>query len=123
MPVHSIIKQYIFDLTQFGKSRMIINTLNQFRVLLWCSCFLILVQCKSKNPKSDKPKENPPVVVDIMIAAKQPISHIIEANGTVLANEYTELRPEATGKLSYLNVAEGKDIAKGTLIARVDDAD
>ncbi len=84
---------------------------------------MALVQCKSKTLKTGPTKEAPPVLVDVMIAEKQPISNMIEANGTVIANEYVELRPEVSGRLTYLNVAEGKNITKGTVIARVNDAD
>jgi membrane fusion protein (multidrug efflux system) len=84
---------------------------------------ILLVQCKSKGAKKDAPKETPPVLVDIMIAEKQPVNNVIEANGTVIANEYVELRPEVSGRLTYLNLTEGKNIAKGTVIARVNDAD
>lgn len=84
---------------------------------------LILSQCKSKTPDTKVVKETPPVVVDVMIAATQPISNVIEANGTVIANEYVELRPEVSGRLIYLNIAEGKSIKMGTIVARVNDAD
>jgi membrane fusion protein, multidrug efflux system len=84
---------------------------------------ITLVQCKGKAEKAAAPKETPPVLVDVMIAEKQPITNIIEANGTVIANEYVELRPEVPGRLTYLNLPEGKMITKGTLVARVNDAD
>lgn len=84
---------------------------------------IMMVQCNGKAENANAPKENPPVLVDVMIAEKQPISNIIEANGTVIANEYVELRPEVSGRLTYLNLAEGKTIAKGTVVARVNDAD
>jgi len=90
--------------------------------ILFCIAFL-LMQCKSKDTKNAAPKETPPVLVDVMIAEKQPISNLIEANGTVIAGEFVELRPEVSGRLTYLNLAEGKTIAKGTVIARVNDAD
>ena len=80
-------------------------------------------QCKNKVDKSAAPKETPPVLVDVMIAEKQAITDVIEANGTVIAFEYVELRPEVNGRLTYLNFPEGKPIAKGTVIARVNDAD
>lgn len=87
-------------------------------------CVIILVQCKSKPvPAVASAKNTPPVVVDVIIAATQPISNVIEANGNVIASEYVELRPEVSGRLTYLNIAEGKSIKKGTIIARVNDAD
>jgi membrane fusion protein, multidrug efflux system len=78
--------------------------------------------CKGKSAP-DKPKETPPTAVDVMIAAAQPVTNIVEANGTVIANETVELRPEVSGRLTYLNVPEGKYISQGTVLARINSAD
>jgi membrane fusion protein, multidrug efflux system len=84
---------------------------------------LLFSQCKSKPKESNAPRGNQPVIVDVLIAEKEPVSNIVEANGTVIAGEYVELRPEVSGRLTYLNLTEGKSITKGTVIARVNDAD
>ena len=81
------------------------------------------ISCKSKSADRKKPKANPPTIVDVIIAEKQPISDIVEANGTILPNEYLEIHPEVTGRLTFLNIAEGSLVAKGTVIARINDAD
>src|SRR5436190_19307834 len=84
----------------------------------------IFTGCESKSKTiANSPKVTPPVLVDVMIAEKEMINNVIEANGTVIAAEYVELRPEVSGRLIYLNLAEGKLIPKGTVIARVNDAD
>lgn len=80
------------------------------------------IACKGK-PEPAKPKEAPPVVVDVIIASLRGISNTVEANGTIVANEYVELHPEVSGRLTYLNVAEGHAVAQGTVIARINDAD
>ena len=83
----------------------------------------LVVSCGGKKKSADKPKETPPVLVDVIIAETQPITNIIEANGTVIATEFVELRSEVSGRLTYLNFPEGKPISKGMVIARVNDAD
>src|SRR5450432_789256 len=83
---------------------------------------LTIAACKGK-PEVVKPKEAPPTVVDVMIAGTQGITNTVEANGNVVANEYVELHPEISGRITYLNVPEGHDIAQGTVIARIYDAD
>lgn len=93
------------------------------QVLILFGLIAVMAQCKGKAEKATAPKESPPVLVDVLIAEKQPISNIIEANGTVIPSEYVELRPEISGRLTYLNLSEGKNIAKGAVIARVNDAD
>lgn len=83
---------------------------------------LFLISCNSKEKNKD-PQKSPPPIVDIIIAKPQTVSNTIEANGTVVANEFVELHPEATGRITYLNVPEGKHITKGTVIARINDED
>ncbi|GAC1451032.1 MAG: efflux RND transporter periplasmic adaptor subunit [Chitinophagaceae bacterium] len=81
-----------------------------------------VVACKGK-PDPVKPKEAPPTVVDILIAGMQSLTNIVEANGNIVANEYVELHPEVSGRITYLNVPEGHAITQGTIIARINDAD
>lgn len=85
---------------------------------------LLFTACKSKKDDAKTPpKETPPVIVDVIIGEAQPITNVIEANGTVIAKEFVELHPEVSGRLTYLNFPEGKAIAQGTVIARINDAD
>jgi membrane fusion protein, multidrug efflux system len=80
--------------------------------------------CKSKlKEPANAVKKNPPVLVDIIIAEKESMSNVIEANGTVIASEEVDLRPEVSGRLIYLNIPEGRLIAKGTVVARINAAD
>jgi membrane fusion protein (multidrug efflux system) len=84
---------------------------------------LLFASCGNKKDVSKEPRVNPPTIVDVIIAQVQPISNVIEANGTVLANEYLEIHPEVSGRLIYLNIAEGSHVAKGTVLAKINDAD
>ncbi|KAA2245835.1 efflux RND transporter periplasmic adaptor subunit [Chitinophaga agrisoli] len=68
-------------------------------------------------------QSNQPVVVDVVVANSGAISSTIEANGSIVANEYAELHPEISGRITYLNVPEGTLIQQGTVIARINDAD
>src|SRR5579864_2837341 len=77
----------------------------------------------SQKAETSKQKASPSIVVDALIATAKPVSNTLEVNGTVVANEYVELHPEASGRLTYLYVPEGKLIKKGTLIAKVNNAD
>jgi membrane fusion protein (multidrug efflux system) len=81
-----------------------------------------LIACSQKTDTS-KQKTAPPILVDALIASAKPVSNTLEVNGTVVANEYVELHPEASGRLTYLYVPEGKLIKKGTLIAKLNNAD
>lgn len=82
-----------------------------------------MAACKGKSKLAARPKESPPVLVDIIIASAQPVNNIIEANGTVVANEYVELRSEVSGRLTFLKIAEGATVTQGTILAKINDAD
>jgi membrane fusion protein (multidrug efflux system) len=82
-----------------------------------------IVACNSQADPLIVPKATPAPIVDVLVVKSQSISNEIQANGTVVANEYVELHPEASGRLIYLNVPEGKYVTAGTIIARVNDAD
>lgn len=87
---------------------------------------LLMTACKSKKEQPANAKKDggqQAVVVDVLIAAAQPITTSIEANGTVVANESVELHPEVSGRITYLNIPEGATIKAGTVIAKLNDAD
>ncbi len=87
------------------------------------ACALI-AGCNGKAETSrSAPRPNPPAIVDVIVAATSPVNNTIEASGAIVANEYAELHPEISGRITWLEVPEGAHIAKGTLIARINDAD
>lgn len=61
--------------------------------------------------------------VDVIVVSPLSIQNTIEANGSVIAGETVEIKPEISGRVVYLNVAEGSGIGQGTVIARISDAD
>lgn len=102
---------------------MIQRTRKLFPYILCSICLVgFLAACKGKN-ETGRPRENPPTMVDVMIATSRPVTNVIEANGTVIANESVDLRPEVSGRLTYLHVPEGLKVAQGTVLARVNSAD
>lgn len=82
--------------------------------------------------KSDKDKSTQPAAggraqgiarVDAYVVKPQSFAENIEVPGSVIANETTEIHPEISGRIVYLNVAEGRQVAKGTLLAKLYDED
>ena len=89
--------------------------------------FLLLAGCHSKADKAaakggDK-KNAGPALVDVLVARPTTSGDSVVANGAVVASDYVELHPEVSGRLTALNVAEGRRVRKGTIIARINDAD
>jgi membrane fusion protein, multidrug efflux system len=93
---------------------------NLFGIIIALS--LSLFSCKSKDKALAK-KEKAAVSVDVIVVSNENVTSSIEVNGTVLSNEMVELRPEASGRLIYLNMPDGAKIRQGTVLARVNDAE
>ena len=67
--------------------------------------------------------DQPPMVVDYYIVQPTLINAKIEVSGSLQANETTEIHPEISGRLVQLNIAEGKFVSKGALLAKIYDGD
>lgn len=86
----------------------------------------LIVSCsdnKKKITADTKIPPPPPLQAEVFIVKTKTISEKLELPGTIIANESTDLHPEISGRLTYLNISEGKTIAKGTLIAKIFDGD
>ena len=90
---------------------------------------LFLFSCSNKKEKIQAPgkggaaKEAPPIRVDAFLVKPESIAEKMEVPGTIMANEVTEIHPEVSGRIVTLNVAEGKYVGKGTLLAKLYDGD
>lgn len=82
-----------------------------------------LFACKDKTKPTDKFNASAPVSVDIAIASSQMVDKVIEVNGSVMASEFVDIRPETNGRIVFLQIPEGKMVAAGTVLARLNDAD
>lgn len=88
----------------------------------------LLIGCASKENKipasgNSKIQAPPPPKVDAFIVKTSILSETLELPGTVVANETTEIHPEISGRMTYLNAIEGKVVSKGTLLAKIYDGD
>ncbi len=90
-----------------------------------CGLFVLLYfgSCKEKKDTFQKGKADKATIVDVIIAKKSQVSDFVEVNGTIVANEFVELKPEVNGLLTYVNVPEGQIVKKGTIIAKINNAD
>ena len=68
-------------------------------------------------------RQQQPQNIDVIIATPQKINESIEVPGTLIASETTEIHPEVSGRLTMLNVREGAYVGKGSVIAKLYDAD
>ncbi len=85
--------------------------------------------CGDSKPKiqppgaGSGPAKTPPMRVDVYVVKPESFGESIEVPGNILANEVTEIHPEVSGRIVYLNQSEGKFISKGTLMAKLYDGD
>ncbi len=85
-----------------------------------------LFSCGSDDKKdaaSAKPAMASKMKVDGFVVTTSSLSDNLELPGSIIANEATTINPEISGRLVYLNTAEGKTIGKGALIAKIYDGD
>lgn len=101
---------------------MFLNSIRFISFLFIIFFIFSIASCKSKSTIRPA-KNNDPVIVDVMIASLQKVNNTVEASGTVIANEDVEVHPEVSGRLTYLNIPEGKYISKGTVLAKINSAD
>ncbi|QRR01641.1 efflux RND transporter periplasmic adaptor subunit [Dyadobacter sandarakinus] len=84
---------------------------------------LVTFSCGEKKDTFQQKGSGGPTMVDVIVVKSQQVNDQVEVNGTVVANEFAELRPEVSGILTFLHVPEGKTVQKGTVIARINNAD
>ncbi|MCF0039612.1 efflux RND transporter periplasmic adaptor subunit [Dyadobacter fanqingshengii] len=102
----------------------IIPNLNKSLSLVIISgTLLATLSCKEKKDTFQAKGGGGPTIVDVIVVKSEKVSDKVEVNGTIVANEFAELRPEVSGLLTYLNVPEGRTVTKGTVIARINNAD
>ncbi|HUR11867.1 MAG TPA: efflux RND transporter periplasmic adaptor subunit [Flavitalea sp.] len=66
---------------------------------------------------------NQPLLVEGYVVKTKTISENIEAPGTLMPFEETEIRPETSGRVVSLNIPEGRVVRKGTILVRLFDGD
>lgn len=105
--------------------RRLIDSLFPVFLLISLAVFS-LNACGKKDKKTadqGRPAGLPVSKVDGYVVKTMAIADNLELPGTIIANESTEIHPEISGRLVYLNIAEGKTVGKGTLLAKIYDQD
>jgi membrane fusion protein, multidrug efflux system len=96
--------------------------------LLLTIVILLLVACGSKKNKETTQKTSgaakpSPIRVDGYVVKPELFQENIEVPGNIVPNEMAEIHPEVSGRIVQLNVAEGKYVGKGTMLAKLYDGD
>ncbi|MCC6251661.1 MAG: efflux RND transporter periplasmic adaptor subunit [Bacteroidia bacterium] len=95
-------------------------------IIISIAALVIIKMTFFKPVKKTKPggqfKPSAANVTGFITSGKE-LNNIQYVIGSIKANEEVKLIPETSGKLILINFKEGSQIAKGTLLAKVNDAD
>jgi membrane fusion protein (multidrug efflux system) len=81
-------------------------------------------ESEKKAPVAMGPGDkNKATTVDLFIVEPISFAETIEVPGTVIASESVEIHPEVAGRIVQLPIIEGKYVEKGSLLAKLNDAD
>lgn len=125
----NLVVSFLFNV--FKTKLYFIENLRQFKIqgtkimndkgyIIVLFAMLSLLSCRKRT---EKIKDREPVTVDVIVAQKVLFPSSIEVNGESLSEEMVELHPEISGRLTYLNIPDGATVEKGTLLAKINDAD
>jgi len=97
---------------------------------LYGSIILLAIFTSCGNKKAENvvarpagSNQPPPTQVEGYVVKIESLASNVEVPGNLIANESTELHPQISERIVQLNVNEGRIVSRGTLIAKLYDAD
>src|SRR5918993_1536916 len=99
-------------------------SIKDFKPIFLALALFVFISCDSKK-KNNPPANaagprggggNRPMTAEGFIVKTKSLSENIEVPGTLLPFEVTEIRPDISGRLVSLNVAEGRFVSRGTVL-------
>lgn len=100
--------------------RVIVYIVITVAILLGLKFFFFPSANPSNKSKGNQAQAMP---VDVMVLKGKSFSQPFDISGILLPDEETLLMSESAGKITFLQFPEGKKVSKGTLIAKLNDAD
>ena len=100
-----------------------------WKVIVFAMLMYVLQACGSTEkdkptPAAGNKPSGPPILqVEGYVVRTYTLNENIEVPGTLLSFEETEIHPEVPGKITMLSIKEGSVVSKGTLLAKLFDAD
>lgn len=90
---------------------------------------ILAVACGSRGSADARPanseneKDLPPIQITVSKAEARNVPASIQATGSLVADETSNVAPKVAGKVSNVTVNVGQFVAQGTEVARIDDRD
>lgn len=95
-------------------------------LLLFVAISVFIAACALKAGEIEKAapaKKSAGIPVDVMVVTPAVMHDHLEVTGTILANQQVSIVSELTRKVVKVNVREGTQVRRGTLLFLLDDAD
>jgi multidrug efflux pump subunit AcrA (membrane-fusion protein) len=102
----------------------------RFKSVIWATVICATVSCGStsgnrgRRGNSDT-EENPQpaIVISVGKSESRDVAAAIQATGSLIADETSDIAPKTAGKIANISVNVGQFVPAGAVIARVDDRD
>ena len=78
---------------------------------------------KRGNANAGENPQNQGVAITVDKSESRDVASVIQATGSLTANETSDVAPKVAGKIAYIGVNVGQLIQAGTVIAKIDDHD
>lgn len=94
-----------------------------YRINIYLALILLFCSCKGKQKVQNNSIKRPPVLVDVLRVEQTDQQLDLIFNGSIIADETVEIKSELNGRVAYLNMPDGKNVIKGTLLAKLNNDD
>lgn len=95
--------------------------------IVWAGAVLaVLLSCKQADSAANSGAAGdaqPPSPVEVAIAARDTVVEAINATGQIEAEQSIELRPDVEGRITAILFREGRLVARGAPLFKIDDAE
>jgi multidrug efflux pump subunit AcrA (membrane-fusion protein) len=108
--------------------RFLYNSISRFRLLILVTALAFSLACSGSKAETDnraQQTENTDAVVNIAVdkAISRDVPAFIQATGSLVADESSNIAPKTAGKVNNIYVNVGDFVGRGALVAKLDDND
>ncbi len=80
-------------------------------------------ETKRNNSNADASPGDAPLTITVAKSESRDVASVIQATGSMTAEESSDIAPKTAGKIANISVNVGQFVASGSVIARIDDRD
>lgn len=90
--------------------------------ILFIICITV-ISCKKTESTSPNPPQKKPMGVEAWLVSSEAIDEKLRLPASIVANEFTEIKPELNGKILQINFRDGQAVSRGQWLFKLNDAD